>query len=159
MEQIELFSKLKELEGIADNPNIKYGVWKSFQRFISLCDEILNHSEDFKKLPISSADVILREISNIREEFKEKCGVEIQTQCLGMKFEKAKNNRATAHLFMKKVSNFMKGYKGHFIRWDSRRLSDLLNLLLKIKKCHRCGTKFTKKYVTHLHENMEQQYK
>jgi hypothetical protein len=53
----------------------------------------------------------------------------------------------------------MKGYKGHFIRWDSRRLSDLLNLLLKIKKCHRCGTKFAKKYVTHLHENMEQQYK
>ena len=112
-----LSKKLKLLEEIAANPNAKNGIWNSFNLFITISDEILKSIMDFNGNIISQAanESIIKNLQSIRPEFEKTCGIKLETNNLGQKFEKAKNNVAKSHKFKSQISKFLKGYQGHFV--------------------------------------------
>ena len=117
MNTIVLSKKLKQLEEIAANPNAKNGIWNSFSLFISISDEILESLKDFNGniIPQAASESIIKDLQSIRPEFENFCGIKLETNNLGQKFEKAKNNIARAHKFKSQISKFLKGYQGHFL--------------------------------------------
>ena len=117
MNSIYLSEKLKELEEIAANPNVKNGIWNSFSLFISISDEILESMKDFNGniVPQAASENVINELQSIRPEFERICGIKLETKALGLKFEKAKNSASRSHKFKSQISNFLKGYKGRFV--------------------------------------------
>jgi hypothetical protein len=117
MNTTSLSKKLKLLEEIAANPNAKNGIWNSFSLFISISDEILENIKDFNGniIPQAANESIIKNLQSIRPEFEKVCGIKLEIHNLGPKFEKAKNNVAKAHKFKAQISDFLKGYRGHFV--------------------------------------------
>jgi hypothetical protein len=117
MNTIYLSERLKQLEEIANNPNVKNGIWNSFSLFISISDEILESLKDFNGniIPQAATESIIKNLQSIRPEFEKSCGIKLNSKNLGEQFEKLKNNVAKAHKFKSKISNFLKGYQGHFV--------------------------------------------
>ena len=117
MNTIYLSKRLKQLEEIASNPNAKNGIWNSFKLFISISDEILESLKDFNGniIPQAASESLIKELRSIRPEFERRCGIKLETNNLGQKFERAKNNVAKVHKFKSKISKFLKGYQGHFV--------------------------------------------
>jgi len=118
MNTIYLSKKLKQLEEIAANPNAKNGIWNSFSLFISISDEILESLKDFNGniIPQAASENVIKNLQSIRAEFEKNCGVKLETNNLGQKFENAKNNVAKAHKFKAQISKFLKGYQGQFLK-------------------------------------------
>ena len=121
MNTIYLSERLKQLEEIAANPNAKNGIWNSFSLFISISDEILESLKDFNGNIVSQAasENIIKDLQSIRPGFEKISGIKLETQNLGLKFEKAKNNVAKAHKFKAQISKFLKGYQGHFLKTNN----------------------------------------
>jgi len=117
MNPIFLSEKLKQLEEIATNPNVKNGVWNSFSLFISISDEILESIKDFKGnlIPHAASEAIIEDLQNIRPEFEKMSGIELETQNLGKKFEKIKNCVYKSHKLKAQIYDFLKRYQGHFV--------------------------------------------
>jgi len=117
MNIIFLSERLKQLEEIAINPNAKNGIWNSFSLFISIFDEILESLKGFNGniIPQAASESVIRDLQSIRPEFEKKCGIKLEYNGLGSKFEKAKNNLTKVHKFKSQISKFLKGYQGHFV--------------------------------------------
>jgi hypothetical protein len=116
MNTIFISERFKQLEEIAANPNSKNGIWNSFSLFISISDEILESMKDFNGNIVLQAanESIIKNLQSIRPEFEKNCGIKLETNNLGQKFERAKNNIAKAHKFKSQISKFLKGYQGQF---------------------------------------------
>lgn len=112
-----LSESLKQLEEIAANPNAKNGIWNSFSLFISISDEILESMKDFNGniIPQAASESIITNLQSIRPNFEKNCGIKLGVKNLGAKFEKAKNSVSKSHKFKSQISNFLKGYQGHFV--------------------------------------------
>ncbi len=114
-----VLSKLRILEEIARNPNLKNGVWNSFEEFITVSDEILDRVEHdcYIGCLIMSSEIHAT-LKGIRVSFEKISGIKLGENEFGKAYLKAKAHPRN-HLLKMKLSKLLKGYRGCFIRWES----------------------------------------
>ena len=113
MKNSYLLEKLQFLEAIAESPNIKNGIWNSFELFINTSDDILKKCElDDHIGCIYMSKEIHNLLLGIRYNFTKTTGI----SDLGDSYTKAKSNIGKSHFLKAKISKFLKSYRGKFLK-------------------------------------------
>ena len=101
------------LEEIAQNPNIKNGIWGSLELFIEVSDDLvrrINHDNYVGCLYINM------EINDLLKGIREKFSEVTKICDLGKSYVKAKSDIRKSHIFRRRISQFLKSYRGKFIK-------------------------------------------
>ena len=108
-----LLSRFQTLEEIAENPNIKNGVWNSLELFVSIADDVLSRCEKDSYVGYLYMNMEINDLLNgIREKFSE-----VTKICdFGKSYVKAKSDIRKSHIFKRRITTFLKSYRGKFLK-------------------------------------------
>ena len=109
---------LENLENIAANPNLNGGVLNSLRLFIEISDGLLKNKEKFQASSTykkHSDEELIQELENIRKNFEKEFGFKLSSNNgKNPRFESLKNSHQSQK-FKKRISEFLRNYKGKFL--------------------------------------------
>ena len=108
-----LLSRFQTLEEIAENPNIKNGVWNSLELFVSIADDVLSRCE---KDSYVGCLYISQRIHNLLNGIKEDFSEATKIYDFGESYIKAKSDIRKSHIFKRRITTFLKSYRGKFLK-------------------------------------------